>query len=72
MCSSDPNNVFAFMMLTVIFLVDKRITKEQGRQYFNQLKIAEQEFSEILYNFGVFSLLYEDYENALFCFNRYK
>lgn len=71
-CSSDPSNVFAYMMLTIIFLTDGRITKEQGKMYFSQLKIAEQEFPEILYNFGVFSLLNEDFENALFCMKRYK
>jgi hypothetical protein len=45
------------MVLIVLFLTDGRITKEQGIKYFNQLKIAEEEFPEVLYNFGVFSML---------------
>lgn len=61
MCNGDHNNVFAFMILVILFLTDNKITKEQGILYFNQLKIAELEFPEIHYNFGVFSLLHEDF-----------
>lgn len=42
-------------------MTDFKITKEQGIQYFNQLKIAEMEFPIVHFNFGVFSLIHEDY-----------
>lgn len=49
-----------------------KLTFNQGNKYFSQLKVAEREFPAILYNYGIFSLLYSDYQNACFCFARYK
>lgn len=60
------------MMLVVLIVVDNKITKEQAIKYFNQLKIGEEEFPDITYNYGVYSLLSEDYDNALFCLTRYR
>jgi hypothetical protein len=71
-CGADASNVHSYLMLIILFLTDSRISKEQGIKYFNQLKIAEEEFPSILFNFGIFSILNEDYENSLFCFERFK
>ena len=37
-CSEDPNATFGYMLLAIILLADKKFTKAQGIEFFNNLK----------------------------------
>lgn len=39
-CSSDHYNFYCYMLLTVLLVTDKKISKEQATAFFNQLKVA--------------------------------
>ena len=71
-CSHDHYNFYSYMLLTVLFITDKRISREQAAKYFNQLKVAEQDFPEILFNLGLYQIINEEYDAALFSLNRYR
>ena len=50
------------MLLAIIFLVDKRFTKAQGIEFFNNLKMfSSDEIPTILFNMGFFLMNYDDY-----------
>ena len=38
---NDHQNVYSYIMLTIMMAIDKRLPKDQGNQYYSQLKIAE-------------------------------
>jgi hypothetical protein len=57
------------MLLAIILLADKKFTKSQGIEFFNNLKqFSSDELPTILYNMGLFLFNYDDYDssNALF------
>jgi hypothetical protein len=37
-CHDDPNSAFGYMVLCILLLTDKRVSKQQGLDLFTQLK----------------------------------
>ena len=63
----------AYLLLAIIFLVDKKFTKAQAIEYFNSLKqFSAEEIPTILYNMGFFLMNYDDYDNSILILNLYK
>ena len=71
-CSNDHHNFYSYMLLTVLLITDKKISREQGAIYFNQLKVAELEFPEVLFNLGLYQIMNGEYDGALFSLGRFK
>jgi hypothetical protein len=63
----------AYMLLAIVFLADKKFTKAQGIDFFNNLKqFSADDIPTILYNMAFFLMNYDDYENAILIFSLYK
>lgn len=61
------------MLLAIILLVDKKFTKNQGIEFFNNLKqFSSDEIPSILFNMGLFLMNYDDYENSNTILNTFK
>ena len=43
-CSRDHANFYSYMLLTVLLITDRKISKAQADSYFSILKVAELEF----------------------------
>lgn len=63
----------AYMLLAIVFLADKKFTKAQGIDFFNNLKqFSADDMPTILYNMAFFLMNYDDYENAIVMFGLYR
>lgn len=72
-CSEDPFATFGYMLLAIILLADKKITKAQGIEFFNNLKqFSSDELPTILYNMGMFLTNYDDFESSNAVLGLYK
>lgn len=72
-CHDDPNSSFGHMVLCILLLIDKRVSKQQGLDLFTQLKQhSASQIPIILYNMGLFLFKYEDFDNCLPILYTYK
>jgi|JI9StandDraft_1071089.scaffolds.fasta_scaffold513134_1 hypothetical protein len=52
----------AYMLLVIVFLADKKFTKAQAIEFFNNLKqTSSEELPTILFNMAFFLMNYDDY-----------
>ena len=64
-CNEDHHATFAYMLFVIVLLVDRKFTKTQGMEFFNQLKqFGAEDIPSILYNMAVFLLRYDDHDHS--------
>jgi hypothetical protein len=61
------------MLLVIILISDKKLGKQQGIEFFNNLKqFSSDDIPSILYNMGLFLMNYDEYEASNTILNLYK